>query len=123
MLFVDTSEEKAASLLFMHFESGFNALIEHTVNDLPASVRSGTAVQREVYSLRTAIEQHREFIVNREFHLLLTSVPLFAHLLISGLGRDILGDFNFTLAYVGDDRSGLPGILTGNGIFNKSDRQ
>ena len=122
ILFVDANEKKLAHLLFVTLtKSGFHIVINHTTRDLPLALRrSKDFRQKERHSLQIAIEENKDFLKDRPFKLLLTSIPLFLHLLNSDRNGFLKG-LSFTLAYVGkDERSHLPNILSENKIFNSA---
>ena len=122
ILFVTANESKLAHVLFVELtRSKFHIVINHFTEDLPLALRRKNAcqTQRQLQSLKAAIRENKEFLKDQNFKLLLSSVPLFLHLLNAESGLEFLDDFAFTLGFV-RDRSHLPDILSEKNIYTST---
>ena len=124
ILFVAANDKKMASVLFVEMDhSNFHIIINHSTKDLPFALQRPGAcqTQRELQALKAAILENKEFLKDRPFRFLAPSIPLFL-VLLNGKKEtlDFLNGLQFTIGFLGKERSHMPDILSGDSIFTQS---
>ena len=100
ILLVDTKETHVGHLLFVEFKSGFRIVIKKFKEDLPPHLRTKSIREKEIHALHVAIRENEDFLKERKFRLLLTSVPLFLYLVNANADQlEFLKPFSFSLAF------------------------
>ena len=100
ILLVDTKETHVSHLLFVEFKSGFRIVIKKFKEDLPPHLRTKSIREKEIHALHVAIRENEDFLKERKFRLLLTSVPLFLYLVNANADQlEFLKPFSFSLAF------------------------
>ena len=100
ILLVDTKETHVGHLLFVEFKSGFRIVIKKFKEDLPPHLRTKSIREKEIHALHVAIRENEDFLKERKFRLLLTSVPLFLYLVNASADQlEFLKPFSFSLAF------------------------
>ena len=123
ILYVAANDSKMASLLFVEMtDKKFHIIINHSTKDLPFALQRPGAcqTQRELQSLKAAILENKDFLKNRPFRFLAPSIPLFLTLL-NGKKETLafLNGLQFTIGFLGKERSHMPDILSGDNIFTQ----
>ena len=123
ILYVAANDSKMASLLFVEMtDKKFHIIINHSTKDLPFALQRPGAcqTQRELQSLKAAILENKDFLKNRPFRFLAPSIPLFLTLL-NGKKETLafLNSLQFTIGFLGKERSHMPDILSGDNIFTQ----
>ena len=100
ILLVDTKETHVGHLLFVEFKSGFRIVIKKFKEELPPHLRTKSIREKEIHALHVAIRENEDFLKERKFRLLLTSVPLFLYLVNASADQlEFLKPFSFSLAF------------------------
>ena len=100
ILLVDTKETHVGHLLFVEFKSGFRIVIKKFKEELPPHLRTKSIREKEIHALHIAIRKNEDFLKERKFRLLLTSVPLFLYLVNADADQlEFLKPFSFSLAF------------------------
>ena len=100
ILLVDTKETHVGHLLFVEFKSGFRIVIKKFKEELPPHLRTKSIREKEIHALHVAIRENEDFLKERKFRLLLTSVPLFLYLVNANADQlEFLKPFSFSLAF------------------------
>ena len=125
ILFVAANDKKMASVLFVEMDhSNFHIIINHSTKDLPFALQRPGAcqTQRELQALKAAILENKEFLKDRPFRFLAPSIPLFLYLLNGKKeALEFLNGQQFTLGFLGKERSHLPDILSEDNIFTRTE--
>ena len=124
ILYVAANDSKMASLLFVEMtDKKFHIIINHSTKDLPFALQRPGAcqTQRELQALKAAILENKEFLKDRPFRFLAPSIPLFLYLLNGKKeALEFLNGQQFTLGFLGKERSHLPDILSEDNIFTRT---
>ena len=100
ILLPDVRGTQAGHVLYVQMESGFRIVINTVKEELPPHLLKKGQREKDLYALKAALRENKEFLKDRRFRLLVTSVPVFLFLLnASSEELEFLEDFSFSLAF------------------------
>ena len=92
--------KQVGHVLYLQMQSGFRIIINRFREDLPKNLLEKSQRDKDIHAIKVALRENKEFLENRKFRLLVTSIPVFLFLLNTSPDQlEFLQDFSFSLAF------------------------
>ena len=100
ILLPDVKGTQVGHLLYVQMQTGFRIIVNRFKEDLPPHLLGKGQREKDIHALKVALRENKEFLKDRKFRLLLTSIPVFLFLLNASPDQlEFLEDFSFSLAF------------------------